>query len=49
MREGGDLHLPIEVVKGRETMEIVAARRERASADRRSSILCVAVQGRREV
>ena len=29
-------------------MEFVAARRERARADRRRSILCVAVQGRRE-
>ena len=44
-----DLHLPIEVVKGRETMELVAVRRERARADRRRSILCVAIQGRRVV
>ena len=44
-----DLHLPIEVVKGRETMELVAARRERARADRRKNILCVTIQGRRGV
>lgn len=39
----GDLHRPIDVVKGREVVDFVATRRERARADRRRSILYVAV------